>query len=264
MADYPMSAGSSSKKRKRSGSFSKGSRSGPLMRNGSFYSQPKSKKMYVSRTPGGNLVADNHYFDTERSLTSVSALDTGWSAAALDPDTTAMLCLFAPVIGDDISNRSGRKTFIKKIRITGRITCAAQTAQAAGDAPFVIRMVVFEDAQTNATQATGDLVLAQGNATNAIAMGMSTVNFGRFRILKEKTMTFKSEPLAGLTGAFVNSGVNRPFKFSIKVNKYVNFNAQNGGTVADIVDNSYHFIALCTNNAMAPQLQYKVRTVFLP
>jgi len=220
-------------------------------------------KMYVQRTPGGNIVSDNHYFDSELSATTADSSTANWSASVLNPNTTALDCLFAPVIGDDIANRSGRKVFLKKIRIFGQMAVAAQSAQTAQDTPTIVRVVVVEDQQTNATAMTGGLVLAQGSNTLAIHMGMSTTNFGRFRILKDKTYVLQAADYSGLSGAFVAAGVSRTFKFSIKVNKWINFNGTNGGTVADIVDNSYHFMAH-TQGTNGASISYKVRGTFSP
>lgn len=222
------------------------------------------RKQYVARTPGGQIVSDNHYFDTERTVTTIPQSASTWSGAAMDPNTSAMLCLFAPTIGDDISNRTGRKVFVKKIYIKGVIQVNAQTAQTAQDEAANVRVICFQDKQTNAAQATGDLVILQGAGSDAISMGASAVNFGRFRILKDKRFTFDAPVYSGLTTAFVAPGMIQNFKWSIKVNQWVNFNATNGGTVADIVDNSFHVIALGNVSSLSPSISYKVRTVFLP
>jgi len=239
-------------------------KSGPLMRGGNYYSKTLPK-MYVQRTPGGQVVAENHYYDSDRSSSAITTSTSTWSGANLDPNSGGInQALFCPTIGDDITNRTARKAFLKKIRICGNFSIPAQTAQTGQDAACIIRLVVFEDAQTNAAQAAGDLVLNQGLAANAISMGMSTVNFGRFRILKDKSYVIQAPDYSGLTGAMVAAGRSYPFKFSIKVNKNINFNATNGGTVADIVDYSHHFMCLCDSNSMAPVIVYKARCTFLP
>jgi len=267
--------------RKRKGMYSEGSRENPIMvdddevylgvRPPHFkkarIDRPMpapGRKAYMARTPGGNVVADNHYFDTERTTTAIAQSASTWNGSEMDPNTSAMLCLFAPVIGDDISNRTGRKVFVKKIRISGLILVSAQSAQTTQDDPANIRLVCYQDMQTNFAQATGDLVLAQGAASNAIHYGMSVANFGRFKILKEKRIVITPPDYSGLTTAFVAGGRLVNFKMNIKVNQWVNFNGTNGGTVADIVDNSFHFLALSSVSTLNPTVTYKVRTVFSP
>lgn len=228
---------------------------------------PKSQvvvKRYVPRTPGGAIVADNHYFDTERANAFIAATATSWANCELDPDTTAMLCLFAPVIGDDIVNRTGRKVFVKNIRIRGTIGIASQTAQTTADTSPIIRIIVYQDSQTNGAQSQAEDVINSGSAALAINMSMNPANFGRFKILKDKIYRGQPVTMSGLTTAFVSPGYLIPFKMSIKVNQWVNYNATNGGTVADVIDNSFHLIAQTENNTYAPSLAYKVRTTFSP
>jgi len=74
-------------------------------------------RLFVPRTPGGQILAESHYFDTERTITAIAFNGASWTGTEYDPNTTAMLCLFAPVIGDDLTNRTGRKVFVKKIKI---------------------------------------------------------------------------------------------------------------------------------------------------
>jgi len=224
---------------------------------------PPPRKNYVPRTPGGNIVAENHYFDTDRTTIAIPVSTSTWSGAAMDP-AGGLLNLCSPTVGDDITQRTARKIFIKKIRIIGTVTTAAQSGAAACDEGVYVRIVVFKDKQTNAAQATGDLVLNSGGANNAVLMYMSPINLGRFDILAEKKILLQAPTLAGLTGAFVQPGQVRPFKFNLKINDYTHFNSTNGGTVADIVDNSYHIIALADNASLAPSIQYKSRAVFSP
>lgn len=267
--------------RKRKGMYAQGSRENPIMVDDDegYYGvapphfkkarveRPMSapgRKVYTPRTPGGNVVAENHYFDTERTSTSIAQSPSTWLGSEMDPNTTAMLCLGAPVIGDDISNRTGRKIFVKKIRISGVITVPFATAQTNQREALNIRLVCYQDQQTNFTQATGDLVLAQGASSNAIHYGMSVANFGRFKILKDKRFVINPPDYSGLTTAYVAAGRVVNFKMNIKVNQWVNFNATNGGTVADIVDNSFHFLALSNVTTMVGSIAYKSRMVFSP
>lgn len=209
--------------------------------------------------------SDNHYFDTERTVTNIAANATDWTFSEYDPNTSAMLCLFAPVIGDDISNRTGRKIFVKKIRVSGFINIPAESAQTTGSEACNIRLILYQDKQTNGAQAQGEDVISSGAANGATNMFQNVSNLGRFKVWKEKRWNIAGLDYAGASGAFVANGQVRSFKISIKPNCYVNYNATNGGTVADVVDNSFHIIAI-TNSAsgVTPSLQYKVRTVFSP
>lgn len=229
-------------------------------------------KQYVARTPGGQIVADNHYFDSQtvqasQALTSISA---NWTNTRIEfyngaTGVTAMGTLFCPTQGDDIGQRQGRRCFVKHIRIQGTFVCPVQAAQTGSDAPLDVRYILVQDKQTNATSLTGDLVIASGYQAPALYMHQSAANFGRFKVLKDKTITFQN-PALGTDGAstLAQNGLRRTFKISAKINEWVDFNATNGGTVADIVNNSWHLLAATNGAALAVTIAAKCRVVFQP
>jgi len=221
-------------------------------------------RQYVNRTPGGQIVADNHYFDTERTSTAIAANGASWANTEYDPNTSAMLCLFAPTVGDDITNRTGRKVFVKKIRIQGSILISAQSAAATSDLGADIRIIVYQDCQTNAQQSQGENLIDSGAGSDAIHMFQNLASLGRFKVLKDKMIVIDPGSMTGAAGAIEQSGQYRNFKMTVKPMCWVNYNATNGGTVADVVDNSFHLIANVRNTGLAPFISYKVRTVFSP
>jgi len=224
-------------------------------------------QIVAARSPGGQVTAEDGYFDTERSTTAISVLTATWAGSEMDPNTTAMLCLFAPVQGDDISNRRARKVFVKKIRICGRINMPEYTASATSPASPVIRILVFMDKQSNGAQVSPATLMASGDGSQAGHMFQSTAGFGRFKVFKDKSYVLNPTAVYGpSTGALIGGGaVCREFSFTIKPNVWVNYNATNGGTVADIIDNSFHLACLTNRNTpAAPTIEYKARTVFTP
>lgn len=225
------------------------------------FAQPRA---WVARTPGGNIVADNHYFDSYLVDTAIPVSTADWSGCELDPAT--INCLFAPAQGDDIAQRTGRKVFVKNIRIRGSIIMPAQATQSTLDVPPRVRIVIYCDKQTNATQSQAEDVIASGNVL-PLNMFQSTVNFGRFKVLKDKTYILNGYAAVnntGATGGVLQGSVKRDFKFSIKINMWVNYNAGTSGNVGDIVDNSWHFIACTDGAATAPTINYRCRTTFDP
>lgn len=235
---------------------------GPLGPQGQFLGRyiPK-KKQRMDRGEG------NHYFDTERTSTAITANTASWTATEYDPNTSAMLCLFAPVTGDDIFNRQGRKIFVKKIRIMGQLFVPTQTAQTVTDNPVLCRIIVYQDKQTNIAQSQGEDLISSGAGSDAIHMFQNVANLGRFRVWYDKFHVLENPNMVnvGATPAtFEQNGLIRNFKITIKPNVEVNYNATNGGTVADVVDNSFHLIANIGTSGLSPTLTYKVRTVFEP
>lgn len=90
-------------------------------------------------------------------------------------------------------------------------------------------------------------------------------NFGRFRVLKDKmiSITRFDGSYDGTANQIDFSGQIRPFKIYYKLQKpiVVRFGANNG-TVADIIDNSFHMIALSSDIGMSPTISYKARVVY--
>ena len=92
-----------------------------------------------------------------------------------------------------------------------------------------------------------------GAADTTINSYQNPNNFGRFRVLKDKDIliqdpNFTTEYPPEDTPYSRTNGLIRTFKINInlKVPIKVQFNAVNGGTVLDIVDNSFHVLCACT------------------
>lgn len=231
------------------------------------YAGPRAggiEKVYqsVARTRGGQVQAESHYFDTERTVTLIPVVAASWIGTEMDPNTTAMLSLFNPTVGNDISQREARKVFVKKITISGIITTPAQAAGAPTPDTPIIRMLAFQDKQTNATQASPSLVLNSGAGSDPLHMFQSTASFGRFKVFKDKTFLMPYPDMCGVTGSINYSTTKKNFKLTFKPMCYVNYNATNGGTVADVIDNSFHFAINQVAGAAQASVMYKVRTVF--
>jgi len=238
------------KRRRADGPYYSPGRPGPSIR---------VRRGYVNRTPGGQITAENRYFDATSGSLNFGTVTTAWTGAEVDPAT--LLSLFAPIQGDDISNRQGRKVFVKKIRITGILQIGDTGPVAAIREPGMMRIVIYQDTQTNGAQAAATDVFSSGTASNAISMFQNLSNLGRFKVLKDKTYCPQFPPLTGVTASLWNGGVTVPFKFTVKPMCYVNYNSTNGGTIADVIDNSFHVLAIQNINNAAT-IVYKARTVF--
>ena len=101
-------------------------------------------------------------------------------------------------------------------------------------------------------------------AENSLHAFQNPDNFGRFQVLKEKFITLANPSIGGGTPSIDQMGLKTYFKFSIVFKNpiTVNFNATNGGTVADIIDNSLHMMCSCDSTALSPQLAYYTRVCY--
>lgn len=225
----------------------------------------RSRPITVVPRSFGNprAITERKYFDAEVNGTSLAALTASFASAELDPAT--LNTLFAPTQGNDYLNREGRKVQILSIKVRGEIRCPAQTDQTATDAASNIRLLLVHDKQTNAAQLNSEDVITSGAGNVAIQMFQNPAFFGRFRVLKDKMITIQNPTVSYDGTNLEQSGLTRNFKMTVKFKKpvIVHFNATNGGTVADIVDNSFHIIGGTTSTGLAPAIYYKVRTVFV-
>lgn len=234
----------------------------------------------VPRTVGWVGKGEMKYFDTALELQAISAVTTTWGAGTIvDPAATinlgdatvaTPLTLCVPKVSASLNGRIGREIKVHKIKIRGFVNVPPQAAQAAADTSATIRLVLVQDMQTNASQMTSAQLFndtyAGGSINTTIHSFQNPNNFGRFRVLKDKFIVISNANLAGSPTAadVVQQGLQRHFQFSIKFKKPVpvRFNATNGGTVADIVDNSFHIVCGTTNTNYAQTLSYYCRCAY--
>lgn len=219
----------------------------------------------IVAAPAGEM----KYFDTERSVTAIPA-STDWTATEFPPNVGTPTTLVVPTVGSAINQRIGREIKLHKLKIRGNIVMDPQTGQSAGDASAQIRVLVVQDMQTNGAQAQGEQIMTDptaADAKNAISAFQSLDNLGRFRVWKDKTYVIQNPNMAndtGATGGVVQQGLIKPIKFMLNFKNPipVRFNGTNGGTIADIVDNSFCVYATCTNAALVPRLTYNARACY--
>lgn len=251
-------------------------------RPGTFRGRPVGPRAgygSVARARGAAVTGEMKYFDCELDATALAVTTTAWPAGSMmDPSTTinigdaaiaTPLCLFAPKVSAALNGRIGRKCKMLKVKIRGLMTQPAQSAQTAVDAPTAVRFMLVQDKQTNAAQMTGAQLIngtALSNA-NTLQGFQNPNNFGRFRVLKDKIMSFgnpNTQSLSATNASFEQEGVTRPFKMSYRFRKpvEVHFNATNGGTVADIIDHSLHVVAACNSTALGIIMTYYSRVSY--
>jgi len=231
----------------------------------------------IARARGAAVIGEMKYFDCELDATALTVLTTTWPAGTMkDPGTTinlgsaavaTPLCLFAPTVGSALNQRIGRKCKMLKVKVRGQIQIVQQSAQSAADAPTKIRVILVQDTQTNAAQMTAASLINDGGGPGTVINAFQNPNFfGRFRVLKDKMIPMANPTIAGspTAGDVVQSGLIRDFKMSYRFRKpvTVDFNATNGGTVADIIDHSLHIVAGVTNTTLAPTISYYTRVSY--
>lgn len=225
-------------------------------------------RVFIPRAYGNPMAyRETKYFDSEREQTNIQTVaGATWASTGIDP--TSVNTLFAPVAGTGFNQREGRQVWVKGFRLRGRILWGINTGSATPQLGDTIRVIVFMDKQTNGTQAGGQLVIQSGTATTdpTILEWQNPENFGRFKIFYDKTFAKGAAPLVITTTP--NYSVGSPATRVFKVKKtfkrpiQVHFNAGVAGTVADIVDNSFHILAADDKSIGSNQIAYKCRFRF--
>ncbi len=205
--------------------------------------------------------AETKYFDTFISARALPAT-TSWAGCETDPATFNTFCV--PVKGTSINERVGRTIEIHKVKIRGCIRCPPQIDATATDPGSICRLVLFVDHQTNAAHVQAETVMDGPSSANAVLCTMTFQNLdsmGRFHVLKDKYFALSPPTLTYDGTNMEQTGTQRAFKMFHVFNPplKVNFNATNGGSVADISDNSIHMIARCTSDGVAPTMDYEAR-----
>lgn len=211
------------------------------------------------------------YYDTARTLTALPA-SADWTGTEFNPNTTmdasagSRTCLTAPAPGNSYEQRNGDKITAYKLKIKGAILCPAQANQTACDEPTVVRILLVQDMQTNATTMQGeDIMTSESNITaghTAIHAFQNDANFGRFRVLKDKLITLQN-PVITYDGTNVEQGgIVRTFKMNVNWKGGLPIRFNHTGTSyahADVVDHSVSLIANAADIGLAPQITYQAR-----
>lgn len=236
---------------------------------------PQKKKPALQRqgaqyfAPSPGYSGEMKYFDSELAINAVTS-SASWTSTMRDPSASPVAninCLFAPTQGVNINQRVGKSAYVHKIKIKGILVAPAQTNQIVADAASLVRVLLVQDMQTNGAQMTGaQLMTASSLSDNRVAIQQfqNVNNFGRFKVLKEKFVSFNSQALSYDGTNMEQGGLAYPFKMTYNFRKpvQVRFNATNGGTIADIVDNSFHIVANASTTDMTVNICYASRISF--
>ena len=194
--------------------------------------------------------------------------DITWIDSVIDPPTNG---LFTPALGTGSDFRMGRTVWVKKIYISWYLEVPAYEINVFPQA-IVVRLALVQDTQTNGTQMTGLDVFQDGLTSSNAQLLMTThqnvANFGRFKVLRDETITlpinttYKDEtpqPPNYFTGAVSKTG---DWIWKPKVPVKVNYNELPGGSISDVIDNSWHVVAHSTNSNFPVRLYYSCRTTY--
>lgn len=216
----------------------------------------------VPRTTGGQSSGEMKYFDTRIAQSAIPSV-AAWTGTEFDPVTFNTLC--CPTVGSSISQRIGREIKIYKVKIHCKIETTPVHTTFALPATLV-RIALVQDLQTNASQMQGEQVFSPTTTADEAPLTFQNIdNFGRFKVHKDKSIVMQNPNMVLDGGANPDTnGMIKSLKLSVtfKTPVSVRFNATNGGSVADIVDNSFHVVANSSSTALVPTISYLSRVCY--
>lgn len=204
---------------------------------------------------GGYLGLESKFIDTTVAETVI--LHDSWAGGEMDP---AANCLCAPTQGNGESNREGRRIVVTQISLQGKVYRVNKSDQADAVGPTTVRVALVWDKQTNGAQMSAEQVYV--DAGNRALQFRELEYIQRFQVMWSGTFTL-TDGATFTDGANTGTigGTQHFFDVYKKCSIIVNFSA-NAGSVADIVDNSFHVIC-CTDGVGATDyIQYQARCRF--
>lgn len=215
----------------------------------------------VARTRGPMFASPEiKYYDAVRNYIIIPAVGTqNLTADTSTAPPQGTLC--CPILGNDINNRVGRKINVRTIRINGQIYFPAQVGESSIDGPLVVRVIVLQDKQSNATLCTlldsHQTNLISNSAITAINVPQNLATLGRFRVLKDKRYTMADDlSMVGnySTATLGQAGQVINFKYNLKFKKHptVHFNTKTDNVFDNIYSNNFVLYACATYSSTVP------------
>jgi hypothetical protein len=225
------------------------------------YKKQVMKRVYVPRNirTGGYMNIEKKFFDTARA----NVLPVSFATGQFSPLT--LNCLYAPTQGTGPSNRVGNKTLIHSLHFKGEFKTELLTdSSSTSRLQPAMYLAIVLDQQSNGAQALPTDVWATPLSNQQDLSPFRNIENGkRFKVLHSEVitvplmMTQRTATNYSTVGsrAFVN--INKNFKKPIEVRHIAN-----GGTVADIAENSLQVFAYVRDAAHSDQFIYQARIRF--
>lgn len=218
----------------------------------------RSRKL-TSKNAASVLSVENKYFDTGLVNHEISS-----QIVSAQADSSTQGCLFCPNEGDGEQQREGNHVVINKIHIKGQVSFQNDATPGGIGRQVWARILLVLEKNTNnqgwtAAKSQQVLQIPSINGVTATALpgvpqGLAFRNMqqtSRFVVLKDMWIKRPNTEYA-VTGTTPKATpVVIPFQCNIDTKLEVKFNSNEGAipTVAQIVDNSLHVLAITESNS---------------
>lgn len=211
----------------------------------------------------GFLGIETKFYDTSLAATTISASAT-MAGAEVDPSATSMI--MTPTQGDGEQSRDGKKIVVKSVIVKGSVLTGPLEGQATPPLATLVHVALVLDTQSNGAQMNSEDCFKNTGAIDTLnSIPQRNLLFSkRFRVLKTFTADLTPPFSNDAAGTSSNSGRQRNFEFVLPaLDMPVNFNAGTTASIANVIDNSLHLIAYCTNPGITAQITYNARVRFV-
>lgn len=209
---------------------------------------------------GGFVDVENKFLDSELTATSIPST---WTS--LNPTGTGCNeSISVPSQGDGESQRDGRVYYINAIHVKGKITTDAAESQVGPLGPSYVRVILYWDTQTNASQAVATDIMDAGLTDDFLAF-RNLQNSKRFVVLKDKVIRVNPQAMnEGSANLFAVANSTAQFSFNKKFKKPIKVRCV--GTSADVAsasDNNFGIAAINSNEGgVTRSITYQARVRF--
>lgn len=219
---------------------------------------PQQNRFRSNSRTGGFLGVEYKFLDTE--LVG-AGLTTSWNTH--NPTGTGCTnSLSVPQQGDGESQRDGKNYVITSIHLRGSVWIEQQEAQAAPESQHRIRVILYQDTQTNGAEATATDIMDSGHTNDTLAFRNLQYS-KRFKIWMDKTMVVVPAITSEASNVFSNGRAMRNFTYNKKFKVPIKVSCN--GTTANVnvcVDNNFGIAAIADTSSDVG-LDYNCRVRFV-
>lgn len=211
--------------------------------------KPKAKASGMSKLTAiaSKLGVESKYLDT---LFTSADISNSWSTPA---------CLNLVGIGDLPTERVGKKYHIHSLQLHGRVTTAGEDDLASPYIPPIVRIIIFQDRQTNGALATGLQVMD----TDVVESLRNAEYETRFKCLFDQKFVLDGS-IVSTDGANTCAQRTIPQVFDFYKKLSIDVSTIDGDAdIAAIVDNSIHVITIASTTALDARLHMHARIRFV-
>lgn len=210
---------------------------------------------------GGFLGRENKFYDTFLLGCTIAGSTT---VAGHECNPVAPVLLNTVAQGVSEENRIGRQIHMKSIQVKGVLHIPAQVNETALDHGGAILLSLVLDTQTNGVTINSEDVYKNkgANVLTGASLFRDLEQVNRFKILKTKKINLKEASVVWDGTNIEQSGYQIHFDMFKNLNRLeVNY-CGTTSDVANIVDNSLHFLAFTSSTGYVPTIYYNARLRF--